>query len=289
MTPSAEPTQSSTRAVGASDKRRIGAAVALVVLGAAAAACGTTAGAATAQPDCSAGAPKITVDAGGQASATPDILTIDLGVTVNDPTASSALSDANMQATTLTGTLKSSGVTPADIKSTDFSINPTMTPTGAITGYQVSNTLLVTLHDLTSAGQVIDAAAASVGNAIRIEGLTFSVSNTGDVDGQARADAAGDRRRPCPRHDRRRGRDPRWNLLHQRLDHRFGAGLRRGRHDAECHVGARPCGAGRARHTAGHCPGDGRLRHCREVGPSRTAATWRSTSPPPPASSARSH
>ena len=69
-----------------------------------------------------------------------------------------------------------------------------MTPNGTITGYQVSNTLLVTLHDLTAAGQAIDTAANSVGNAVRINGLTFSVSNTGNVDGQARADAV--RRRP---------------------------------------------------------------------------------------------
>jgi uncharacterized protein YggE len=47
----------------------------------------------------------------------------------------------------------------------------------------------VTLHTLSNAGQVIDTAATSAGNAIRINGLTFAVSNTGNVDGQARADA----------------------------------------------------------------------------------------------------
>jgi uncharacterized protein YggE len=91
----------------------------------------------------------------------------------------------------LTDSLKGSGVTPADIQSTDFTISPTTTPTGTITGYQVTNTLLVTLHHLAGAGQAIDTAAASVGNAIRINGLTFSVGNTGNVDGQARADAVG--------------------------------------------------------------------------------------------------
>ncbi len=189
MTTPTESTPPGAKRVGALNKHRLGAAVTVVVLGAVAAACGTAAGAASSQPDCSSGAPKITVDAGGQASATPDVLTIDLGVTVNAPTASTALSDANAQATALTNSLKSSGVVPTDIKSTDFSINPTMTPTGTITGYQVSNTLLVTLHDLATAGQAIDAAATSVGDAIRIDGLSFSVSDTGSVDGQARADA----------------------------------------------------------------------------------------------------
>jgi hypothetical protein len=129
------------------------------------------------------------VEATGQASASPDILTINIGVDVSDPTASTALSDANDRATTLTNALRASGVAVADVQSTNFSISPNVALSGAITGYQVSNTLLVTLHGLSDAGQVVDTAAASVGNAIRINGLAFAVSNTGNVDGQARAAA----------------------------------------------------------------------------------------------------
>jgi uncharacterized protein YggE len=131
----------------------------------------------------------MTVAGSGQASATPDTLTINIGVTVSDASASSALADANQRATALTNSLKTSGVVPSDIQSTDFSINPTFSLSGAITGYQVANTLVVTLHDLSKAGQAVDSAASSVGDAIRINGLAFSVSNTSTVDGQARADA----------------------------------------------------------------------------------------------------
>ncbi len=170
--------------------RNRGVAVAVLgLLAAGAAACGTTAGATTTPVACGSGTPEITVDASGQASATPDILTMDIGVTVSDATAALALTDANGRAAALTAALKASGVTPAGIQSTDFSISPTTDLSGAITGYQVSNTLLVTLHDLSAAGEAIDAAATSVGNAVRINGLSFSVSNTGNVDGQARADA----------------------------------------------------------------------------------------------------
>jgi uncharacterized protein YggE len=172
-------------------RRRTAALGAVALVAVAAAACGTAAGAspATARPSCGSGHPRITVEASGQASATPDLLTIDIGVAVTDPTATAALADANARAGTLTTSLQSSGVTPADIQSTDFTIDPTTAPDGTITGYQVSNTLIVTLHDLVHAGQAIDTAAASVGNAIRINGLSFSVSNTGNVDGEARADA----------------------------------------------------------------------------------------------------
>jgi uncharacterized protein YggE len=168
---------------------RVAVAAAVVALAAGGAACGSAAGATTAQSGCGSGAPRITVVANGQASATPDTLTITIGVSVSDPTASAALSDANQQAATLTNSLKSSGVTPADIQSTNFSINPMVNVSGTITGYQVENTLLVTLHNLAGAGQAIDAAAASVGNAVRINGLSFSVSDSGNVDGRARADA----------------------------------------------------------------------------------------------------
>jgi len=173
---------------GHQGRRRAAAAAALAALAGGLAACGT--GASASSPaGCASGAPKITVEANGQASASPDILTITIGVNVSGVTAAAALSDANRQATSLTDTLKLSGVASTDIQSTNFSIDPTYAQNGSITGYQVSNNLLVTLHDLTDAGQVIDKAAASVGNAIRINGLTFAVSNTGNVDGRARAAA----------------------------------------------------------------------------------------------------
>ncbi len=172
---------------------RTAARLAVVVLAGGLAACGGGATASTTPsigpPDCAPSAPRITVAASGQAAATPDTLTISLGVQVTDSTAAAALSDANGQATTLTGSLGASGVAPSNVRSTDFSIVPTFTLTGRISGYQVSNVVLVTLHDLSHAGQTIDAAVASVGNAIRINGLTYSVSKTGNVDGRARADA----------------------------------------------------------------------------------------------------
>jgi uncharacterized protein len=170
-------------------KRRAVRLAVLVALAGTLAACGSTASASTPPPDCAPGTPRMTVEATGQASASPDTLTISIGVDVSDPTAVAALSDANDRATTLTGALRGSGVAAADVQSTNFSISPKFAASGAITGYEVSNTLLVTLHNLSDAGQVVDTAGASVGNAIRVNGLAFAVSNTGNVDGQARVAA----------------------------------------------------------------------------------------------------
>jgi uncharacterized protein len=146
------------------------------------------AGAATAAPACGTSDPKLTVQASGQATATPNLLTLNIGVNVSDPTASAALSDANDKATSLSTTLGQAGVAQADIQTTNFSIQPNFDTKGAITGYQVSNTMLVKLHNLAASGAVIDAAARSAADAIRVNGLTFSVDDTKTVDGTARAD-----------------------------------------------------------------------------------------------------
>ncbi len=90
-------------------KRRAVCLAALMALAGTLAACGSTASASTAPLGCAPGTPRMTVEATGQASASPDTLTISIGVDVSDPTAVAALSDANDRATTLTGALRGSG------------------------------------------------------------------------------------------------------------------------------------------------------------------------------------
>jgi uncharacterized protein len=176
--------------------RRLLPVIGALVLGGIAAVTGLTltggtnppAGALTPTPACGSSDPKLTVQATGQATATPNLLTLSIGVNVSGPTASAALSDANDKAAGLSATLEQDGVAKADIQTANFSILPSYATNGTITGYQVSNTLSVKLHDLAASGTVIDAAATSAGNAIRVNGLAFSVDDTRTVDGTARAD-----------------------------------------------------------------------------------------------------
>lgn len=146
------------------------------------------AGAATTTAACGSSDPKLTVEATGQATATPNLLTLSIGVNVSDPTASAALTDANDKAGNLSATLEQAGVATADIQTNNFSIQPNFDAKGTITSYQVSNTMLVKLHNLAASGAVIDAAARSAADAIRVNGITFSVDDTKTVDGTARAD-----------------------------------------------------------------------------------------------------
>jgi hypothetical protein len=96
------------------------------------------------------------------------------------------------EATALISTLKSKGVAERDIQTTDLSVNPNFDNKGHITGYNVSNTVTVTMHDIKTAGSIIDAAAAAVGNDVRLENVALSISNTSPLLAQARAAAVKD-------------------------------------------------------------------------------------------------
>ncbi len=58
-----------------------------------------------------------------------------------------------------------------------------------LTGYQVNDTLTVTLLNLSSAGGIIDDAAQIAGNSIVVNNISFSVQNDGTVLAEARAGA----------------------------------------------------------------------------------------------------
>ena len=132
----------------------------------------------------------ITTQATGKASATPDTLDVTMGVDTRAATAHAALSANNTKMTAMERKFRSSGVPSKDIQTADLSIQPTYAQNGStITGYEVTDMVQATLHNLKTAGGLIDAAAASVGNAVRIDQMSFSVSDDSTVNAQARTDA----------------------------------------------------------------------------------------------------
>jgi uncharacterized protein len=130
----------------------------------------------------------ITVQATGQVSGTPDLLTVALGVATHADKASDALNDNNMRATSLIGLLKQRGVADRDIQTSQLSISPVYDKT-VITGYNVTNMVTAKLRDLRGAGALIDAAAQAAGDAIRVQGLTFSIEDTSQLVADARKQA----------------------------------------------------------------------------------------------------
>jgi uncharacterized protein YggE len=138
----------------------------------------------------SAGIPVITARATGTVRGTPDTMTVVIGVQTRGDTARAALDANNAKATALIEVLKGGGVAAADLRTSQLSINPTYDQQGSrITGYEVTNQVTATLHDIAAAGGLLDAAGASAGDDVRVQQLSFSIDDDSEPRAQARADA----------------------------------------------------------------------------------------------------
>lgn len=132
----------------------------------------------------------ITAVGSGTVSGTPDTLTVQLGVQTRAATASAALNQNNTAAASLIAKLKSSGVAEKDLRTSSLSVYATYSDNGStVTGYEVSNMVTATLHDVSKAGTLIDAAQSAAGNAIRVDGISFSFADDSSLRAKARADA----------------------------------------------------------------------------------------------------
>jgi uncharacterized protein len=108
----------------------------------------------------------ITVDGDAEVYVDPDHASVDLGVETVAPTVGEALAQNNAKMDRVLAALRGSGVARNEIQTSSFSITPTHPQNkdgnydyNAISGYQVTNKLTVTLSDIAKVGPVIDAAA----------------------------------------------------------------------------------------------------------------------------------
>jgi uncharacterized protein YggE len=134
----------------------------------------------------------ISVSGHGTVQGTPDTATVTIGVETHDVSAQAAMQKNNDEAQALIDELKAKGVAAKDIQTSDLSVNPDYDNHGHITGYGVSNTVTAKFHDIANAGKIIDAAAAKVGNDIRLQGVSFSIEDPSKQLADARANAVKD-------------------------------------------------------------------------------------------------
>ncbi|HEX3087231.1 MAG TPA: SIMPL domain-containing protein [Ilumatobacteraceae bacterium] len=138
----------------------------------------------------------ITVKGDGHVKVKPDTATLNLGVQATGRTATEALTQANTSAADLIAALKAGGVDSDDIATSGLSIYPQYAQQGvAVSGYQASNNVTVTVRDISKAGPLIDAAAGSAGDHITVGGVSFFVDDVEAVMGAARAEAINNARK----------------------------------------------------------------------------------------------
>lgn len=145
----------------------------------------------------------ITIEGHGEVMAAPDVAQINSGVTTQGATAREAL-DANSTAMAeLIAELKASGIEARDIQTSGFSVNPNYVYTEErdekgyslppkINGYQVANTVTVTVRALDTLGAILDKSVTIGANTVN--GVTFSVADPSALYNEARKSAFADAR-----------------------------------------------------------------------------------------------
>ncbi|ODT83030.1 MAG: hypothetical protein ABS76_05785 [Pelagibacterium sp. SCN 64-44] len=145
----------------------------------------------------------ITIEGRGEVLAAPDMAQINSGVTTQGASAREAL-DANTAAMSeLIAALKAAGIEARDIQTSGFSVNPNYVYSDErdengyslpprINGYQVSNTVTVTVRKLDALGTILDKSVTIGANTVN--GVSFSVADPSDLYNQARKAAFADAR-----------------------------------------------------------------------------------------------
>ena len=137
----------------------------------------------------------ITVLGEGTVTTQPDIAQIQVGVEVKGDNAQDASAEAAATMEAILAGLKDAGVATKDIQTTGYNIfvEQRTGPDGVATDqviYHVGNSVSVTVRDLDTVGDVLDAAIAAGAN--NIYGVNFGVDDPDEVMAEARSKAAED-------------------------------------------------------------------------------------------------
>ena len=137
----------------------------------------------------------LSVNGTGEASAVPDRAQLSTGVVTRAGTAAAALAANARAMNAVFDALKRAGIAEKNIQTSNFQVSPQYSaekPGAAqrIVGYEVSNTVSVTVDGLDRLGPTIDALVAAGSN--QIEGPTFSVADPKPLLAKAREAAMKD-------------------------------------------------------------------------------------------------
>ncbi|MDA0353495.1 MAG: SIMPL domain-containing protein [Chloroflexi bacterium] len=140
----------------------------------------------------------IAVSGSGRVAVTPDIARLDVGVEVTGDTVARARGDAASAMESIMSALVENGVAEADVQTRYFNIYPQYRyrdeTAPEIIGFTVTNQVTVTVRNIDNASAVLDAAIEAGGDAVRVNGITFTVENPQEFLDEARADAIKDAR-----------------------------------------------------------------------------------------------
>jgi len=139
------------------------------------------------------GGPGITVGGRANVAGTPDTLRLDLSVVATASSVSEALASANLSGGAVQKSLLDNGVQRKDLQTSGLNIQPEYDNsnggTPRLKGYQVSESVSAKLRNLGRAGDVIGKAVSAGGNAVRVNGISLDLEDTGALVSSAREKA----------------------------------------------------------------------------------------------------
>jgi len=132
----------------------------------------------------------------GEAAATPDILTLTIGVETEGDTAAAALQQNSARMAATIARLKERGIEARDMQTSNLSVHPRYqyidNRSPKVIGYAASNTLTVKLRKIADAGALIDAAVSDGANTVG--GIRFGFADDMALLASARTAAVSDAR-----------------------------------------------------------------------------------------------
>lgn len=137
----------------------------------------------------------LTVTGQGTVVVEPDTASVSFGVTIEDETLSTAQTEATTTMTAILEAVTAAGVAERDVQTVDYSVTILYDydDDGNVTrilGYQVSNTVAITVRQLDALGGILDAVVAQ--GASNVYGVSFFVNDTTAAASQARIAAVED-------------------------------------------------------------------------------------------------
>ena len=152
----------------------------------------------------------ITVSGSADVAGTPDTLRLDLSVMSSASSVTGALAQANAAADAVQKSLLGSGVQKRDLQTSGMNIAPSYdyaNPTvPRIKGYEVTESLSARLRNLGRAGEAIGTAVGAGGDAVRVNGISLDLEDTGALVSKARDTAFADARSKAGQYARAAGR-----------------------------------------------------------------------------------
>jgi uncharacterized protein YggE len=149
------------------------------------------------RPDSAGGAPKpaggITVNGAGTVKTVPDQATFTIGVETQGSTAKEALAANSEQMRRVIAAVRAAGVSKDDVQTQDVSVSANYSESNRIDGYSASNSVLVTIRNLSRAGGVLDAASNAGAN--QVYGPSLSRSDQDSAQEKALHDAVSNARK----------------------------------------------------------------------------------------------